>query len=140
MSALGSGIAVGLGCRSGCSADDIVAAVTAALASAGCSLAEVEAFYAPELKLAEAGLRAAADELGKPLRMLPMAALREQSAAVLSSSPLVLERFGVPSIAETAALAGACLAQRARGRAHLLGARVAVGGATCALAVRESAR
>ena len=141
MSAVGSrsALAAGLGCRSGCSTEDIVAAVGAALARAGRTLAEVEAFYAPELKNAEAGLRTAALQLGKPLCLLPMAALRAHTSGALSASPRVLERFGVPSIAETAALAGAC---RDPGgvRARLLGPRVAVGGSTCALAVREPLR
>ena len=126
-------IAAGLGCKRGCSSGDVLLALEAALASAGRALSEVQALYAPEFKAEEPALSAAAQHLGKPLRLLPMADLQLQAAHALTHSEQVSARFGVPSIAETAALAGACT--RERSRASLLGPRQIAGGASCALAV-----
>jgi cobalt-precorrin 5A hydrolase len=128
-------IAAGLGCRSGCAHHDVLRALDGALARAGHARDEVSALYVPEEKGAEAGLRAAAAELGKPLVLVARAALLAQSAATLTHSPQALERYGVPSVAETAALAGAA----AHGRPRLLGPRQVAGAATCALAITEEA-
>ena len=130
-------IAAGLGCKTGCAVDDIVAAVTRALVCAGKDLTEVHAFYAPDFKQGETSLRSAASRLNKRLVLLPMIALEAQAHAALSSSARVAERFGLPSVAETAALAGAVEQTGARGSARLLGPRSTAGGATCALAIYE---
>ena len=68
-------IAAGLGCRSGCPAADIVAALERAAAASGVSLGEVVALYSGEFKAHEASLRQAAEVLHKPLVLLPRAAL-----------------------------------------------------------------
>lgn len=130
-------IAAGLGCRSGCSPADIVAAVARAVAASGCSLADVRALYSAEFKAHEPGLCAAARELDKPLVLLPGAALAEQAARASTRSARVLGRFALPSVAETAALAGAFELGQRRAPAQLLSARQAAGGATCALARAE---
>lgn len=139
-------IAVGLGCRRGCAERELVRVVSEALAQAGLGLADVQALCAPDWKHAEAGLIAAAATLDKPLVFLPLAALARESARALSHSPAVLARFGVPSIAETAALAGArCVTwkeprdagTRPTSRstcARLLGPRHTSAAASCALA------
>jgi cobalt-precorrin 5A hydrolase len=129
-------IAAGIGCRSSCNAHDIVAAVHAALAQAGRRLDEVAALYAPALRQDAAALPLAAAQLAKPLRLVAHAALLQHSAACLTHSERVLAALGVPSIAETAALAGADAAT-CGANARLLGPRVAYGGATCALATVE---
>lgn len=141
-------IAAGLGCRQGCSADELIAAVDRALAHADKRRSDLHALYAPSFKHAEPGLAAAAAALARPLVLLELSVLQRQSAHVLTQSPQVLSRFGVPSIAETAALAGACMltgtaAEPASSaaytpcsaaRARLLGPRQQSGSATCALA------
>ena len=129
-------IAGGLGCRRGCAADEIVRAIELALNRAGMSLDEVHALYAPAFKLDESGLACAAAQLGKQLVLLPLEQLQLQAHAALSDSPQVAERFGLPSIAETAALAGALTFAQAQQAARLLAPRSVVGGATCALAER----
>jgi cobalt-precorrin 5A hydrolase len=129
-------IAAGLGCRKGCVGADLVRALEAALASAHRALSDVHALYAPDFKVDENGLVELAHQLGKPLVLLPMHDLQLQAANVLTQSAQVADRFGVPSIAETAALAGACaLADSAAVRPRLLGPRHIAGGASCALAV-----
>jgi cobalt-precorrin 5A hydrolase len=70
----------------------------------------------------------AARRLGVELVGLPAAALRDQSARVVTPSPGSERRFGVPSVAEAAALAGAGAGAR------LLARRIAARGATCAIA------
>jgi cobalt-precorrin 5A hydrolase len=145
-------IAAGLGCRQGCAAHELLAAVDRALARADKRRSDIHALYAPSFKHAEPGLAEAAVELARPLVLLELSVLRCQSPHVLTQSAQVLLRFGVPSIAETAALAGACTfasvydtthaAHVARAphepRARLLGPRQQSGGATCALAELDS--
>ena len=126
-------IAAGLGCRAGCPVEHVLAALEQALAAAGCVLEELSGLYTAQFKREEAALLLAAARLGKPLVALPLALLQAQNPRALSCSAQSLERFGVPSIAETAALAGA-----ARGASssqpRLLGTRSIAGSATCALA------
>lgn len=130
-------IAVGLGCRSGCTHEDIVLAITTALVQANRALVEVQALYVPTCRAAEPGVRAAAAQLEKPLHELSLAALEAQAPFALTSSARVLRACGVPSVAETAALAGASGLGGEGAVAKLLGARLAVGGATCALALLQ---
>jgi cobalt-precorrin 5A hydrolase len=127
-------IAGGLGCKRGCAADEIVRALELALASAARTLTDVGTLYAPEWKREEAGLARAAEQVGKPLVFLPLATLQAQAHAALSDSAQTKRRFGLPSVAETAALAGALSLAPARHAPRLLGPRQVAGTATCALA------
>lgn len=129
-------IAAGLGCRRACAPEDVVAAITAALARAGRCIDEVSALYAPAARTDSAALRAAAAQLGKRLEFVALERLAQHSAAVLTRSERVLSALGIPSAAETAALAGACAA-RPSCSPRLLGPRSSAGGATCALATVE---
>jgi cobalt-precorrin 5A hydrolase len=124
-------IAAGFGCRPSCSVADVCAALELALRTSRASLPEVRALFGAEVAAAPA-LREAASTLDKPLLLLPLAALKDNAAAALTRSARVLERFGLPSIAETAALAG--LRELGASGARLLSPRVAYGAATCALA------
>jgi cobalt-precorrin 5A hydrolase len=130
-------IAAGLGCRKGCAGTDLLRALEAALANAGRALHEVHALYVPEFKADELALSQLANELGKPLILLRMEALQLQAARALTQSEQVKIRFGVPSIAETAALAGACVLDPTPSQKipQLLGPRQIAGDASCALAV-----
>jgi len=130
-------IAAGFGCRTGCPVEQVLAALEQALAAVGRRLEEVRALYTADFKHGEAGLLRAAELLNRPLLTLSIADLQAQSSQALSCSVHTLERFGVPSVAETAALAGACAPGR---NAHgdlprLLGPRRTSGSATCALAI-----
>lgn len=120
-----TGIAVGLGCRSGVAAPAIVALVREAFAQValppdGATLFTIDA------KRDEAGLARAAAELGAPLHFFS----REMLAAVKTptQSTHSLAAFGISSVAESAALAGA-----GEG-ATLIVPRIARDGVTCALA------
>ena len=118
-------IAVGVGCRKGCPAEAIEALVRHALA--GVSGAPLGLFTVAD-KRDEAGLADAAELLELSLTYLTREALRDRVGDVRTRSERVESLFGVPSVAETAALVGAGPGS------VLLVPRIAEGGATCAIA------
>jgi len=128
-------IAIGIGCRIGCPAEDIVALVRACLI--GENRKPIGLFTVTE-KAGEAGLIEAAEMLGLSLTFLDPAQLAEAAPRALTRSARVEALYGLPSIAETAALAGADLAGAGLD-ARLLGPRIAQGGVTCALAATANA-
>ena len=119
--------AVGVGCRRGCEAELIEAIVRQALSRL--SGAERPCLFTIADKRGEAGLVEAASRLDLELAFLPRAALREQAPLVRTRSMQSESLFGVPSVAEAAALAGA-----GPGSA-LIVPRIANQGATCAIAI-----
>jgi len=129
-------LAIGVGCRSGIGADDIVALVRRAIERAAAAGRVTEtpgragraALFTAVEKQGEAGLREAAVQLAMPLVFLPQAALVGFADKAETRSERVVQLFGVPSLAETAALAGAGLG------AELIVPRLSAGGVTCAIA------
>jgi cobalt-precorrin 5A hydrolase len=124
-------IVAGVGCRKGASADDIGAVIADALARAGFAPEALDLIAAPELKRGEYGLAAAAAALGVPLVLIAKADLEAAGARAETRSERVLALMGIPSVAEAAALAGG------GPTARLIVPRIAIGPATCALAVSE---
>ncbi len=122
-------IAIGVGCRSGCDADEIVGLVEDTLAMLP-TPQEAQGLYSIDSRRGEAGLAEAANRLGLPLVFLAVEALRRFSDGAQTISPRVDEIHGLPSVAETAALAGA------GDDAVLLVTRRASARATCAIAGR----
>jgi cobalt-precorrin 5A hydrolase len=120
-------IAIGIGCRKGCPCEAIVALVRRALENAGCDGATA-ALYTHQSKQVEAGLFAAAAELGIPLVLLDPETLRAAAPLAATQSEKVMALFDLPSIAETAALAGAGAGAR------LVAPRINAAGASCAIA------
>ena len=98
-------IAIGVGCRKACPEDDILAVVRDALASLPGRI-PAGVFTVAE-KRSEPGLAAAAATLGLPLIFLDSAALRLVAGDARTRSRRIEDMFGLPSVAETAALAGA---------------------------------
>ncbi len=123
-------IAIGVGCRKGCPSGDIVALVRQALAVLPVGARPAGMFSIAD-KQGEAGLADAARDLGLPLTFLDAAVLRLVAGDAKSCSRRVEELYGLPSVAETAALAGA-----GQG-AVLLVARLTAPRATCAIAGRS---
>jgi cobalt-precorrin 5A hydrolase len=125
-------IAIGVGCRKGCSSEAIVALVRRALERAECDGAQREnttaAIFTHQAKRIEAGLFAAAAELALPLVFLDEESLRAAAPRAASKSEKVMALFDLPSIAETAALAGAGAG------ATLLAPRISAAGVSCAVA------
>jgi cobalt-precorrin 5A hydrolase len=121
-------VAIGVGCRAGVPGEAIAALVRRALAEFGAPEAERRLFTLAA-KAGEPGLVEAARFLGASLTPLPLAALAAQVPRILTPSPAVQARFGVPAVAEAAALAGAGAG------GVLLGRRLTADGATCAVAL-----
>jgi cobalt-precorrin 5A hydrolase len=114
-------IVAGIGCRSGCPADDILALL---------SDRRIAALAAPIGKCGEPGLIEAATRLGLPLIAVSPEALAAAQPRCVTLSARALRETGVASVAEGCALAAAGPASR------LLGPRSANARATCALAER----
>ena len=123
-------VAIGIGCRKGCSSEAIAALIERAIAAAACAAMQATLFT-HEAKKSEVGIAGAAKALGLPLVFLEAEVLRQASLRAATNSPRVMELFGLPSIAEAAALAGA------GPTSYLLVARISDGGASCAIAGRQ---
>lgn len=124
-------VAIGVGCRRGCPGAVIVALVRQTLATCP---AHVQALsdrrlFTIEDKRDEPGLRQAADDLALALVFLSRGSLAATEGRVTVRSAAVQARFGLASVAEAAALAGA------GGASVLVAPRTSAGGATCAVAV-----
>jgi len=121
-------VAIGVGCRAGVSGATIAALARIALAEFGEPEGE-RLLFTLDAKVAESGIVEAAALLGAKATPLPLAALQAEAGRVLTPSKAAEARFGAPNIAEAAALAGA------GNGARLLGPRLAMDGATCAIAL-----
>ncbi len=123
-------IAIGVGCRKGCASEAIVALVQRM--AVGEFVGE-RALFTAEAKRGEANLEAAARALGLPLHFVAPERLAIEAPRAATRSAVVERWIGLPSLAETAALAGAGPGGR------LIRARIAAAGATCAVAYRAEA-
>jgi cobalt-precorrin 5A hydrolase len=129
--------AIGIGCRKGCSGEDIASLVRRALALApapemavgSIQAARESVIFTSEAKGEEEGLAEAAATLRMKLVLLPHAALEAAASRCATRSARVQELIGLPSLAEAAALAGAGEGSR------LVLERISKGGASCALAM-----
>ena len=122
---MSGGLAIGIGCRLNCTGEAIAALVADALGTLPRASA---ALFTIADKQGQAGPAAAARLLGLPLRYLPREALVAVISRVETRSARAEAQFGVASVAEAAALAGA------GPEARLIVRRIAGGGATCAIA------
>lgn len=120
-------IVAGIGCRRGASSADILAAIEAARLRHRLSPTAIHAIATIAGKQHEPGLRDAAKTLGLPLLIAPEDAAK--NAVTLTRSAASEAATGLPSASEAAALA-AC-----GDGGRLLGPRIAIAGATCALAL-----
>jgi cobalt-precorrin 5A hydrolase len=106
----------------------VQAAIRAALAHCGVPADALAAIATSVAKSTEAGIAGAASGLGVPLLPVPQRDLEDAASGTRTKSERVLALLGVPSLAETAALAAA------GPTARLLVSRIAIGSVTCALA------
>lgn len=121
-----TGPAIGVGCRRGSTAAAIESLIHEALALAPC-VQPVGVFTIAD-KAGEPGLVEAVHRLAFDLVFLSRAVLRDQQASIRTRSSHAERRFGVPSVAEAAALAGA------GPHSVLIVERLARDGVTCAIA------
>jgi cobalt-precorrin 5A hydrolase len=126
-------IVAGVGCRKGASADEVRAAIAAALDRAGLADDALDIVATAATKGGEVGISAAAQLLGVPLVLVPQRDLEAQAERTATRSERVVALMGVPSVAEAAALAAGGAASR------LVGPKTSVGPATCALATTAGA-
>ena len=124
-------IVAGLGCRSGATPDAVAEAFAAALERCGVARGEIDALATGADKSSERGIVAFAAALELPLIYVSVEEMADCVAEAVTSSPRVIALKGVPSVAETAALAAA-----GRG-ARLLAPRIATATVTCAIAVGQ---
>ncbi|MCM5559686.1 cobalamin biosynthesis protein [Pleomorphomonas sp. JP5] len=117
-------MAIGVGCRRGASTEAIIRLIDQARAG----LAPAIGLFTTEDKRGEAGLSEAAERLVVPLVFLSRDALSAMADRIVTPSPAALARFGVPSVAEAAALAAFA------GQARLVVPRRAEDGVTVAVA------
>ena len=125
-------IVAGIGCRRNAAAGAIEASIEAALSACGLDRSRLAALATAAEKGGEPGLQAAASRLELRLMLIGEADMARVAERALTFSPRVNALKGVPSVAETAALAAA-----GRG-ARLLCARVSNKEAACAIAIGES--
>ncbi|WP_035655023.1 cobalamin biosynthesis protein [Bradyrhizobium sp. STM 3809] len=124
-------IALGIGCRRDASLDAIERVIAQALSVAKLAASDIAVVATARDKMHEPGLIAAAKRLGRPLLGVTQDELASVADRAFTRSDLVQRLKGVPSVAETAALAAA-------GRnARLVVPRLAQGAATCAVAQGE---
>jgi len=127
-------VAAGLGCRKGCTEEEIVALVRDTMAKADLAMETLSGLFAPAFKHGETGLGAAAEALGVPLVLIPEPLMKAAEPRAVTVSERVIALKGLASIAETAALAGAGRQSR------LVQPRIASRNATCAIAISELPR
>jgi cobalt-precorrin 5A hydrolase len=127
-------IVAGVGCRRGAPAPDIEAAIRAVLERAGMAANALDAVATIAAKRGEAGIKMAAEKLGVAVVLVSETELKAAGERTTTRSERVLALTGVPSVAEAAALAAAGPAAR------LIGPRLVIGAATCALAASEAPR
>lgn len=119
-------VAVGIGARAGASVEAIVALAREAFARAGVESAPLHS----AARIRNPALVQAAARLGVQLHFHAEAALARTASRVVSHSPRVAAIFGVGSVAEAAALAGA-----GEG-AQIVVPKFSADGASCAVAMR----
>lgn len=118
----------GIGCRKGAALEDILSAIETALEVHGLAVKALSALATVKLKRDEPGILAAAHRLDLPLLVVDDAVLAAAESRTLSHSQASQETAGTPSVSEASALAAA------GEDATLLGPRIVVGPATCAIA------
>ncbi|KTS79190.1 uroporphyrin-III methyltransferase [Pseudomonas oryzihabitans] len=118
---------LGLGCRRGCSVEELAELAQAVLQEAGCQVDQLTALATLDARLEEPGLQELARLWQLPLRGFPADHLAARPGTT-SASAIALQHTGSPSIAEAAALLAA------GAKARLLVSKRKSAAATAALA------
>lgn len=96
-------LVVGIGCRRGVNAENIIEAVQRALDMIGATSGEVRLLSSVDIKCDEDGLLQASASLGIPIRFISSGEIRE-AKRVFAKSHVALKKVGLPAVAEPAAL------------------------------------
>lgn len=124
-------LTLGIGCRKDCTSEEIITLVRALLAECNVETSDVATLATGWMKSGEVSIIRAASALQLPLRFLPRLEMEAVSSQALTASQHVTALHGIPSVAETAALASAGK------QARLLRPRMVSRAAACALASGE---
>jgi cobalt-precorrin 5A hydrolase len=125
-------IVAGVGCKRGAPMQDIETALHTALARAGLGASDLGAIATGKTKQDERGIETVAAKLGVKLMLISDCELKAAGGRATTRSERVSALMGLPSLAETAALAAAGPSAR------LIVSRLIVGAATCALAASDA--
>lgn len=124
-------VVAGLGCRRGCSVEDLLSLLLHSLQAHGLNVDNLAGLASIAHKRDEPALQALAKQLGLQLSCFSPEELLPYQLGV-QGSPITLAATGSPTVAEPCALA---LAERLGGQpARLLGGKTRNASATCALA------
>ncbi|MFP3515649.1 cobalamin biosynthesis protein [Pseudomonas sp. SIMBA_077] len=96
---------IGLGCRQGCSCDDLLALIQQALGQAALTLSSAHALASIDLKREEPGLIQLAARFNLPLEVFSAQQLEPYASRLSQHSKVAYEQTGCWGIAESAALA-----------------------------------
>lgn len=121
-------IVAGLGCTRAATVEGVITAIGVVTAQNGLEISAVSALATGPGKANETALRQTAGRLGLKLLIPTDQALLDAAPQCLSHSAKSMERTGLPSLCEAAALAVAGKGSR------LVAPRLVVDGVTCALA------
>lgn len=118
----------GIGCRKGADVADVIAAVETALEAHGLAVTALSALATATLKRDEEAILAAGRRFELPVLVVEDAALAAAAPRTLTHSQASVAASSTPSVSEASALAAA------GEDSTLLGPRIVVGPATCAIA------
>lgn len=125
-------VAIGVGCRKECSAEEIIELVHQALEKSDVAISDVAVLATAWAKDKAESIMYAAEALDLPLVVIPQEKCVDMSNLAETVSQKVVELFAVPSIAEVAALAAAGKNPK------LICARINSSSATCAIAAGDT--
>jgi cobalt-precorrin 5A hydrolase len=129
-------LVVGIGCRRGCPLSELVDLLDSALDAAAMQRRQISALATSIHKHNEPAPKALAAQLGCELILLNDAALHSVGSRLSQVSPAAEQAFGLPSVAEASALAGAD--GLGRGVAQLVLTKRKSANATLAIAIAEN--
>ena len=98
-------LVIGLGCRQGCSAEELLRLIEQSLAGAGIALSAVHALASIDLKRQEPGVLQLAAQLNLGFEVFSAEQLAPYAPRLSHSSAIAFEHTGCFGIAESAALA-----------------------------------
>ena len=122
-------VAIGIGCRKACTADEIIELVHSALEKAELTISEVSVLATAWVKEGAENVMHAAEAMDLPLLIIPKEKCEAVADLAQTISAKVVSLHAIPSVAETAALA------TAGKNPKLLLPRINSASATCAIAI-----
>ncbi len=124
-------VAIGVGCRKQCSAEEIIELVHKALEKSDVTISDINLMATAWVKEGAEPIIHAAEALDLPLVVIPQTRCDEVANLAQTVSQKVVELFSVPSVAEVSALAAVGKNPK------LICTRISSAAASCAIAAGE---